>query len=323
MVTEEKAMEGLLSKRILLVTGKGGVGKTTMVAALAQHAAKQGKRVLALDVERALETPSTLLSYLGGGSLFTKDEPVQVQPNLFCARLSSTAGHQTFLEEHLPFRWLAKAALRSKQLNRFLSMAPGFQELGILYRGMPYLRQKRSDGSFWYDHVIVDLPATGHALALTSISGPMLEVFENGPVAKSIREAQGFFNDPEQTGSVIVSLPEPLVVSETLELLAGLERDRVFPSGVIVNRMPESPWSTEQRQALLSLFEQAQPGLLGEWSVQRIDRAVNALDLLRSEIDARPTNIALACIGEASSSTPNSRAQEVVEQLSTHSAEAA
>lgn len=305
----------LLSKRILLVTGKGGVGKTTVVAALARYAASLGRRVLALDVERAFETPSTLLSYLGGGQRFSRDEPVVLTSQLSCARLSATAGHQVFLEDQLPFRWLAKAAVSSKHLNRFLTMAPGFQELGILYRGMPYLRAKRSDGSYLYEHVIVDLPATGHALALTSIPGPMLDVFENGPVATSIREAQGFFNDSTQTGSVVVSLPEPLVISETLELLEGLKRDDVQPSGVVVNRLPTSPLSGDARKELLGIFGQIDEPLLGSWSLQRMDSALEAFHQLRATMEERAPGASLVSLEEDQFDGPQACVNALAEQF--------
>jgi len=316
MTSQRTPAEVLLSKRVLMVTGKGGVGKTTLAAALAKSAAAAGRRTLAIDVERSLETTSQLLSYLGGGRHFSADEPVVVGPQLSCARLSASAGHQQFLVEQLPFKWLVKAALRSRYINRFLSMAPGFQDLGILYRSLPYLREKRPDGSFVYEHIVIDLPATGHALALTSIPGPMLDVFESGPVADGIREAQGYYNDPSHTGALVVSLPEPLVISETLELIDGLRRDEVGVSGVVVNQLPETPWSDAQRDALVALMEKADEPLWGGWSLQRISDGYDALAMLREQVAAKGEAIDVVTIPEhATMASPLERIAATTEVL--------
>lgn len=324
MMTRQTPGESLLRKRILLVTGKGGVGKTSFVAALARYSASIGRRTLVLDIERTLETPSHLLAYLGGGRSFPEDRPLILGDRLHAARLSASAGHQIFLEEQLPFRWMARTAVRSKYINRFLSMAPGFQELGILYRGMPYLREKLSNGQFRYEHVIVDLPATGHALALTSIPGPMLAVFENGPVANSIREAQSYFNDSSMTGAIVVSLPEPLVVSETVELMRGLARDDVMTAGLVLNQFPNAHWSEQERQALIAQFEQIDAPLLGRWSLQRVERAYESLHALQEVLKEQAQDTPLVTLHEQAAGLPQERVAEMVAMLgTTPSAEAA
>jgi anion-transporting ArsA/GET3 family ATPase len=274
----------LFERRILLVTGKGGVGKTTVAAAMARMAAAIGKRVLALDTERDLHSPSQLLRALGGPSNFDNDEPYELTSHLYCARLSSKAGHHKFLEDNLPFKWLAKAAANSKYIQSFLAATPGFQELGILYRILPYVRQKDTKGQNFYDLIITDLPATGHALALTSMPKPMLSVFESGPIASSIREAQGYFNNPECTGFVVVSLPEPLVVNETIELIQGLFRDQVDPIAVFLNNIPPDPFDQREHQTMNQLLTKIPHDLSGISSYQQILHASEAKHQLAHQL---------------------------------------
>ena len=274
-------LEKLFDRRVIMVTGKGGVGKTTITAALARVAAKQGKRVLALDLERDLESPSTLLRLLGGPDAFRKDEPYVISPQISCARLTPRGGHFQFLIDQVPFKMMAQAAMNSKYLTRFLMAAPGFQELGLIYRMLPYIRKDPKTGRAHYDVVLVDLPATGHALALTSLPKPFLQIFQGGPIRAAIEEAQHYFYDTKVTGAVAVTLPEPLPVSETFELLEGLRRDRVPIAGVIVNRIPQDPFEDSERQSLLEFFLAHRNEVLGEWSLRRILRSREALERLQ------------------------------------------
>ncbi|MCB9641087.1 MAG: ArsA family ATPase [Myxococcales bacterium] len=274
-------MEKLFDRRVIMVTGKGGVGKTTITAALARVAAKQGKRVLALDVERDLESPSTLLKLLGGPDAFRKDEPYVINRQISCARLTPRGGHLQFLIDQVPFKMMAQAAMNSKYLTRFLMAAPGFQELGLIYRMLPYIRKDPKTQQCHYDVVLVDLPATGHALALTSLPKPFLQIFQGGPIRAAIEEAQSYFYDPKVTGAVAITLPEPLPVSETFELLEGLRRDRVPVAGVLVNRIPQDPFEDSERKALLDFFSEHPQEVLGEWSLRRVLRAREALDRLQ------------------------------------------
>lgn len=315
MAQRDGQIQDLFARRILLVTGKGGVGKTTVTAGLARLAAASGKRVLALDMERDLNSPSHLLKALGGPSSFDSDDPYELTAHLYCARLSARAGHRIFLEDNIPFKWLAAAAMNSKYLQRFLGAVPGFQELGIMYRMLPYLRQRERDGSFTYELLIADLPATGHALALTSMPEPMLNVFDGGPMAKAIREAQGYFNDKKQTGFVVVTLPEPLVVSETLELLQGLEKDDVGLSAMFVNSLPKNPWTDEERNSLEQVFTEVPPNLGGIWSYRHIERTQKARRMLSERLRQMKDPIPMYCLNQHEQMSPKQRVAAVLEEL--------
>lgn len=315
MTQQTTKVEDLFQHRILLVTGKGGVGKTSVTAALARMAAGLGKRTLALDMERDLSSPSHLLKALGGPSSFDQDEPYQLTNHLSCGRLSARAGHGIFLADTLPFQWLVKAATGSKYLQRFLDATPGFQEMGMMYRMLPFLRAKERSGALTYELLLVDLPATGHALALTSMPEPMLQVFEGGPMARAIREAQNYFNNPQQTGFVVVTLPEPLVVSETIELLDGLKKDRVKPVALFVNSIPLSFWTDEEKMALEHVFAHIPPNLGGIWSYRNIERAEHAQRILQQHISQFHPPLPLYGLNEHQTASPKQRVDLLLEDL--------
>lgn len=267
--------------RAVLVTGKGGVGKTTVAASLARFFAANGKRVLCAELSAEDAATSPLADALGLERLL--DEPVTVAENLRVAALAPALGHQRFLRDVLPMKILADAAMKSAAIRRFLAAAPTFPEMGVLYRLLDLVRAKRKDGSVEHEAIIVDLPATGHALALAQIPQSLLRVIPTGPIAHAVREGLELLMDPKQTGAVVVTLPETLPVTEALELVAGIERHEIPLAQVVVNRVPFDPFSIEERAALKRMLA-GRPPTLGERTIERIDRAEVALARIRAEV---------------------------------------
>lgn len=274
-------MKRLLGLRAVLVTGKGGVGKTTIAASLARYAAANGKRVLCAEMSGEPGASSALGEALGVESL--SDQPVEIAPNLKGVVLSAPLGHQRFLRDVLPMKILADAAMRSGAIRRFLHAAPTFPEMGVLYRLLDLVRQKHKDGSPEHEMIIVDLPATGHALALAQIPASLLRVISTGPIANAVREGLDLLRDPKQTGAVVVTLPETLPVSEAIELAAGIELHEIPLCQVFVNRVPFDPFSEEEREWIRQVLV-GHPPVLGERTMERIDRARVSLARLAREV---------------------------------------
>ena len=274
-------LAGLLRLRAVLVTGKGGVGKTTVAASLARYFAASGKRVLCTEIAAEGAATSPLADALGIEHL--DDEPVEIAPNLRAATLAPSLGHQRFLRDVLPMKILADAAMRSAAIRRFLAAAPTFPEMGVLYRLLDLVRARRKDGEVLHESIIVDLPATGHALALAQIPQSLLRVIPTGPIANAVREGLSLLMDPGQTGALVVTLPETLPVTEALELVAGIHKHDIPLAQVIVNRVPFDPFEAEEREAVRRLLE-GRPPTLGERTVERIDRARVAFERLSREL---------------------------------------
>lgn len=273
-------MKSLLPLRALLVTGKGGVGKTTVTASLARFAAAQGKRVLCAEISGEPGAGSALGAALGVASL--PEEPMRISDNLSAVLLTPTPGHQKFLRDVLPVRFLADAAMKSAAIRRFLSAAPTFPEMGVLYRLLDFVRQKDKLGRDLYETIVVDLPATGHALALAQIPSSMLRIVPSGPIAAAIREGLELIMDPVRTGTIIVTLPETLPVSEALELARGIGQHSIPIALLFVNRVPLDPFEDHEREIVRALIEKTGP-TLGARTLERIDRARHAVARLERE----------------------------------------
>lgn len=276
------ALPDLLSRKLVIVTGKGGVGKTTVTAAIARAAAAAGKRVLCAEIVAHPETPSQLVEAFGGPA--PKEEPVRVDDRIDVVLLTPTMGHRRFLQDTLPLKMLADAAMRSQGLKKFLSAAPGFSDMGVMYRALDLMRREK------WDLVLLDSPATGHALALAQIPEFLLKVISRGPIARVAKQGIEMLTNPVFTSAVVVTLPETLPVTEALELARGLERHRVPVSGVVVNRVPVDPFSADERVALKRLVSNGH-GVLGGRELSRIERSDAALKLLRERGNRRVLEI--------------------------------
>jgi arsenite-transporting ATPase len=274
-------LKRLLPLRAVLITGKGGVGKTTVAASLARFAAAQGKRVLCAEMSSDPDIASPLADALGADKL--TETPVDIAPNLRALLLTPVLGHQKFLRDVLPMNILADAAMRSAAIRRFLGAAPTFPEMGVLYRLLDLVRAKRRDGSWEHEMIIVDLPATGHALALAQIPASLLRVIPTGPIAAAVREGLALLTDKKQTGAVVVTLPETLPVSEALELIAGIEHHEIPLAQVFVNRVPFDPFTEEERVLVRDILA-GRPPTLGERTMERIDRARVAMSRLSHSV---------------------------------------
>ena len=146
------------------------------------------------------------------------------------------------------------------------------------------LFRSRSDGSFEHEVVVVDTPATGHALAITQLPEVLLKIIPGGPISTAVREGLALLTDPRHTGALVVTLPETLPVSEALELIDGLRRGRVPLSGVVVNRMPQDPF-TEDERGHAERINAAEGPLFGARALRRLERSAAAFARLRGGVE--------------------------------------
>ncbi|MBM4373785.1 MAG: arsenic transporter [Deltaproteobacteria bacterium] len=269
-------LEALFTRRLLIVTGKGGTGKTVLSAALARLAAKRGKRVVACEVGRDPGVPCPLLGLLAPERRATL-EPQDLGGGVSHALLRGEDGVREFLGEALPFRFMADRALKVDAVRRFIDAAPAFSEMGLLYRGMRLLDAKRRDGKPVHDVMILDAPASGHTLAFAALPDTIVKVFTAGPIAKAAKAGIAMLRDTSVTTSVVATLPEALPVSEALELEAGLRARSLHVGAIVANQVPRDPFSLHEREAL----ERALPHeVLGRRELARISRAAVALERL-------------------------------------------
>lgn len=262
--------EALWDRRALLVSGKGGVGKTTLAAALAVATARAGRPVLLAELAPDEDGPSPLGALVGARD--AGPQVTQVRPFLSFVRLAASEGHRQFLQDTLPLRLLADAALRSRALRRFLEAGPALREMGLLYQMLALVRRTVPDGRFAHPLCIIDLPATGHALALAALPRTILGLVPGGPIGRAVREGLDLLQDPARTAVLLTSLPEPLPVSEALTLASELEPLELPLAAAVLNRMPEDPFSPESHAALQRLLSTHGPHR-GARALARLERA--------------------------------------------------
>jgi anion-transporting ArsA/GET3 family ATPase len=233
----------LLSRRLIFVTGKGGVGKTTVALALGLAGAHAGRRTIVAD--------------LGG---IGDQAEVQVAPGLFRISVDPQSAMEEYLSVKVPGP--AAAALRGSRLFQSFAMAtPGMRELlcmGKLWELAQF--ERRTPDADAYDLVIVDAPASGHGAALLRTPRTFAEIARVGPIAHQARTIADTIADPVFTAVVAVSTAEEMPVNETLELrdaLAAatdpLELERVILNG----RYPDRFGAADAE--LLSAAREASP----------------------------------------------------------------
>ncbi len=268
-------------KRALLVTGKGGVGRSVVTSALAHAATRRSVRVLVAEVGDNAEDYSPLARYFGRDRLPVVPEPLE--QGIKGVVLLARTGQELFLKDVLRSSTLSRAALGSEAIRRLLAAAPSFREMGIFYQLLTLVRATRAEGRPEHELVIVDMPATGHTLSLTGLPELLLRLIPTGPIATALREGQAFLNDPAKSAAWIVTLPETLPVSECLELLDGLRQTHMPIGGVFLNRIPIDPYSPEERAALEPILREQD--VLGKASFRRPVRAAREASRLTSSTD--------------------------------------
>ncbi|WP_354697588.1 ArsA-related P-loop ATPase [Paraconexibacter sp. AEG42_29] len=207
----------LLDKSLILVTGKGGVGKSTVAAALGRAAVAAGHRTMVCEVS----SQARMATLLGGADAGTGavGEERELEPGLWTVTIDPDDALKAWLANQLGSRPLVNILTRSNLFSYFVAAAPGARELVTMTRVWEMAQVKRWDKrSQRYDVVIADLPASGHALGMMRAPKTFLDIARIGPIASQAGQVTKSLADPGQAAIVAVTLPGELPVSETLEL---------------------------------------------------------------------------------------------------------
>jgi anion-transporting ArsA/GET3 family ATPase len=235
--------------RLLFVTGKGGVGKTTVAAALGQHAAEHGHRTLIVETA----TDGRLAHLFGQHVLGAA--PRRLRPGLDAVRADARELVEKYFSRLLRFQVLSKRLLASTAFNALTAAAPGITEfllleklLGWIEPGLGHRPGGRRPG---YALIIVDGPSTGHALKLLRTPRSLAAMVPGGPLGKAARRVLAFLADHEHTQVLLVSLPEEMSVRETIEAQQVLESDLALRvTRPVMNRVFPRHFSAAEAQVI-------------------------------------------------------------------------
>ncbi|MGH2968644.1 MAG: ArsA family ATPase [Solirubrobacteraceae bacterium] len=208
-------MEALLqNRRLIYVTGKGGVGKTTVAAAVGLAAAEAGRRTIVCEVA---EQDRVSRAFRREG--VTAETEVQLADNLWAITIDPSRALQEWLAKQLGGGAPLRLLTRSHAFQYFVAAAPGAKELITIAKVWELAQLSRWDArNRTYDLVVVDAPASGHGLALLTTPRIFGEIARMGPIRRQATKIQELLGDPEKSAYLAVALPEEMPVVETLEL---------------------------------------------------------------------------------------------------------
>ncbi len=215
----------LANRQLVVVTGKGGVGKSTIAAALAGLLSKQRKRVLLLEIDPRESLHQLLGTEPSGGEI------VKVDARLAMQNLQPRAVIESLVREKVPIGVVAKKIVANPMFQHFVDGAPGLKEMAVLGYA---LRTAEGDYRHKADIVVLDAPATGHGAAMLAAPLLLADLVGGGQIGEMASEVSEFIGDAQRCGVVLTTLAEEMPVQELGELIELLKKRIGRPPELVV-----------------------------------------------------------------------------------------
>ena len=264
----------LYDRRLILVVGKGGVGRTTVAAAIASEAARRGKKTLLVEVN----ANDRLGQYFGKPPVGT--EVVAIAPNLWAVNTNPAAALAEYGLMVLKFKSVYEMVFENRVTKAFLRAIPGLDDYAVLGK-VWYATTEEKKGKPLYDMVVFDMPASGHSVSMLRVPQVITETVPEGPLTRDARKIRELLADKTHTAAVLVTLAEEMPVNEALELETKLAALGIHPQQLLVNQVyPEHfPDGTPVAKVLEALAAGPVPSPLAEVVAHaQLSRARHALN---------------------------------------------
>jgi anion-transporting ArsA/GET3 family ATPase len=226
-------MNNILDKRLIFVTGKGGVGKSTVSAALGVATARRGRRTIICEVAQQ-ERMSAVFHSEGVGYHET-----EIADDLFAFSIDPQRALEEYLQQQIRIKPVYELMFKNRIFTYFAAATPGLRELVTIGKVWELAQlDRRVKRGVTYDTVIVDAPATGHGIGILRTPKTFSDIARVGPIKRQADAINNFITDTALTSVCAVAWPEEMPVNETIDLQhnlhaeLGLDLDRVFMNGL-------------------------------------------------------------------------------------------
>jgi len=220
-------IDDILKRRLIFVTGKGGVGKSSVAASLARLAS--GRQIRTALIE--LDTECSALRFLEPRKKMRKDS-LELNRYLTVIRLQTDSILEEFVNEKLHFKGLYKLLFDNRFVSYFIDATPGFHEFLIMSKLWNLVEHSLTP----FELVIVDAPATGHALALLDVPKVVTQAVHSGPLRDLAAKTIDLLSDHKKTGVLAITIPEEMAVTEALAIQEESENLGLKTLGCIINQ---------------------------------------------------------------------------------------
>ncbi len=220
----------LFEKRLILVVGKGGVGRSTVAAAIADRCARAGRKTLLYETN----ANDRFGNYFDKPSVGT--EVSQLGPNLFAVNATPASALEEYGLMILRWKSVYEMVFENRVTKAFLRAIPGLDDYALLGKAWFHTTEEKRGSPVW-DTVVFDMPASGHASSMLRVPWVISETVPEGPLTRDARTIKELLTDANRTATVLVTLAEEMPVNEAMELETKLSALGIVPQHVVANQV--------------------------------------------------------------------------------------
>jgi anion-transporting ArsA/GET3 family ATPase len=262
---------GLLDPRLLIVTGKGGVGKSTVAATLGLAGARTGRRTCLVEIE-SRQTMARLF-----GTQAWDFQEREFRPGLFGISVDAEHSLRQYLDMFYGAKRFSRLIAGSSAAEFATTAAPGLKDVLLLGKVKEVENRRDPDGRLHYDLVVLDAPPSGRIVNFLQAPEATTDLVPVGPIRHQAQMLVDLLLDPRRTTVHIVTLLEEMPVQETVESVAALRELGVSVGPVVVNRVIEERFDREARKAFEELTAPELAAVLAGAGIDAEDAAAAAL----------------------------------------------